>query len=492
MREIQPVTYNSTVYSDVNLLYSNSLIEPAQLTSKLTYFYGKDSDMFPLLFSTQGQGIINKVAPKALNDTQYEWPVMGRMKHTSAIVGLANSSNTKPGLAHGSFEAIFEDNWLIGQYGLTTPDKAHTLRIQGEAVQLGPKQYKYLLALSTADATEYVSLDNFVPGTNWVMTAPNVAMILSDGNRSNSMAPGKWTNQYDIVRFSKQITGNIANKVTPIEFDLSDGTTTKLWMPFEMKLFEQDKRIMMEEKLWNGKYNRDEYGVIHLKDPVTQEPIPQGAGVKEILKSVGQYDTYSTLTLAKLDSMVNTIFANRIDSTPMELLLYTGSGGIEMFNNAIKNAASANSYYEKLGGEEIQGGKNGMLSYGKYFGQYKTISGYTITVKQAHIFDHGTYAEMDKKNGRVINSHPYESYDMVLLDHSMSNSGERNVQFVCEAGRENISGVYRGLTPLPASWGAFDRNGLSTRRDMASYEDMSTGGINILNPFTSYFLNFAA
>ena len=48
MREIQAVSYNSTVYSDENLLYSNSLIEPTSLNNSLTYLYGKDSDMFPL------------------------------------------------------------------------------------------------------------------------------------------------------------------------------------------------------------------------------------------------------------------------------------------------------------------------------------------------------------------------------------------------------------------------------------------------------------
>jgi len=492
MRELKSVTYNSTVYSDENLLYGNNLIEPASLNNSLTYFYGKDSDMFPLLFGTQGQGIINKVKPKMLNSTEYTWNFMTRMKHTSVIVGLVNSSDTKPGLAHGSFDVIFEDNWLIGQYGLITPDKSHTLRIQGEPTQLGPKEYKYTLALSTADASEYVSLENFVPGTAWVMSAPNVAWSKSDGNRSNSMAPGKLTNQYDIVRFSKQIAGNIANKVTPIEFDLEGGGTTTMWMPFEMKLFELDRRLMLEEKLWNSKYNRDEYGMIHLKDPETGEPIPQGAGVKEILKSVGQHDTYSTLTVSKLDSVVNSIFANRVDKTPMELILYTGNGGLEMFNNAFKNTANANSYYEKLGAEEITSGKDGRLSYGKYFGQYKTISGHVITVKEANIFNQGTFAEMDRANGNLVNSHPYESYNFILLDHSMTTNGERNIQFVAEEGRENITGVYRGMSPLPGSWGAFDRLQISTRKDIASYEAMSTGGINILNPYTSYFLEFAA
>lgn len=494
MRKLTDVTYNSTIYTDENLLYNNSLIDTVRLSRSLTYLFGNDSEMFPLLFFAEAQGGVNSMKSKKLNDTQYTWDVMGRMKNTSAVVALNNTSNTKPGLGYTSFEVIFEDNWLIGQYGVITPDKSHQLRIQGEPTQIGPKKFKYTFQLYGADPDEYVSLDNFIEGTAWVMSAPHVAASKSDGNRSNSMAPGKWTNQYGFTRFSKQIAGNVANKVTPIEFPLKGGGTTNMWMPEEMKQFEITRRVMLEEDMWNSKYNRDEYGMIHTKDPETGEPIPTGAGVKEILKSVGQYDTYSSLTLAKLDSIVNTIFSNRVDNTPMELVLYTGNGGIEMFNNAIKSAANANSYYEKLGAEEITSAKGGNLSYGQYFTQYKTISGHIITVKLANVFNHGTLAEMDRRNGRTLNSHPAESYNFVLLDHSRTENGERNLEFVAEEGREVITGVYRGMSPLPGAWGAFERSGkidLATRKDVATYEVMASGGINLRNPYTSYFLEFS-
>lgn len=494
MRQLQAVTYNSDIYSDENLLYNNNLIETVELSRNLTYLFGKDEDMFPLLFHAEAQGGITSVSPKKLlNDTQYTWNVMGRMKNTSKIVSLSNSSNTKPGLGYTAFKAIFEDNWLIGQFGIITPDKQHHLRIQGEPTQLGPKQYEYEFQLYGTDSDEYVSLDNFVAGLSWVMAAPHVAASKSDGNRSNKMMPGKWTNQYGFTRFSQQIAGNIANKVTPIEFDLKGGGTTTKWMPEEMKQFEIMRRVMTEEDLWNSKYNRDAYGVIHTKDPETGEPIPTGAGIKEILKSVGQYDTYSSLTLAKLDSIINTIFSNRVDKTPMELVLYTGAGGLEMFNNAIKTAALSNSYYEKLGHEEITSGKNGNLTYGAYFTQYRTISGHIITVQPANIFNHGTLAEMDRANGDLLNSHPAESYNMILLDHSRTEGGERNLQFVAEMGREVVTGVYKGMSDLPGAWGAFERSGkiLSTRKDIATYEIMASGGVNLRNPYTSYFLEFS-
>ena len=44
---------------------------------------------------------------------------------------------------------------------------------------------------------------NFTAGSSWVMGAPVVGMSKSDGTSSNSMAPGKWTNQFGMYRFSK-------------------------------------------------------------------------------------------------------------------------------------------------------------------------------------------------------------------------------------------------------------------------------------------------
>ena len=162
-------------------------------------------------------------------------------------------------------------------------------------------------------------------------------------------------------------------------------------------------------------------------------------------------------------------------------------------NRAIKTDALAASYYEKLGHEEIMSGKDGYLSYGKYFNQYKTIDGHVITFKYSKLFDQGSYAEMDKKNGRMYKGLPYESYNMVILDQSMNDDGERNIQLVGEKGREVVTGIYKGMSPLPGSWGAIsDSKLLSTTKDEASYQIFVSQGITLKNYTTSYFLEFAA
>lgn len=491
MRELYKTSYNSEKFTDVNMLYKNELIDTVSLSKGLTHLYGRDSEMFPLLSLTEGQNGLMSLKKNELNDTQYTWNVIGRMKHTSRIVGLTNTSNTKPGLGNSTFELEFEDDWFVKFATATSPDKQHQIRLHGAGQVVATNRVRYTASLNTADPTEYISLDNFDNGLAWVMGAAKVAGQKSDGTSSNSMAPGKWTNQFSFYRFSKPITGNVANKITNIEFDLEGGGTTNLWMPWEMRGFEIDRRLMLEEELWNGKYNRDANGIVRLKDLETNESIPSGAGLKEILKTTGQYDTYGKLTLAKIDGIINKLFSNRVDNTPMELVFYTGGGGLREFNTAVKVDAQANNYYYKLSQEEVMSGTNGYLSYGKYFQQYKTIDGHLITIKRANLFDHGTLAEQDRENGNIWNGFPYESYNMVLLDMSVAGDGERNIQLVGEKGREVITGIYQGMTPLPGSWGAAKgKIDLATKKDEASYEVFVSQGITMKNYTTSYYLEF--
>lgn len=491
MRELYSTSYDAKKYTDENLLYKNKLIDTPTISRGLTKLYGDDSELFPLLSLTEGANGVASIKPKALNDTQYTWDVIGRQKNTIEIIGLVNSSQAKPGLGFTSFDVYVKDPLAIKSFGLVTADKQHKLRIQSESKFISTNKYQITVVLNTANPADYVSLGNFQTGQNWVLAAPTVAASKSDGTTSNSMAPGKWTNQFGFHRFSKPIAGNMGSKIVNIEFDTEGGGKTNLWMPFEMKMFELNRKQLLEEELWNGEYNRDANGVIHLKDPDTQEPIPTGAGIKEILKTTGQYDTYGTLTLNKFDSIVTSLFTNRVDSTPHEIVIYGGAGAFKQFNAAINADINARSLYYKLSMEEVRSGVGGYLNYGKYFSQYTTIDGYVITFKRARIFDHGTYAEMDKINGRIYDGHPYESYNMVMLDMSMNDGGERNIELVTELGREMEIGIYKGISKLPGVWGNISESKiLSTKKDEASYEVFSSQGITLKNWTTSYFLEF--
>lgn len=490
MRELYSVAYDSKTFTDDKLLYKSGLVDQVSLSKNLTYLWGKDSDMFPLLSTTQGQGAFKSIAPKTLNDTQYVWPIMGRQKFTTRVVGLADTNLTTPGLGVTDFDVFFEDNWIHYQYSAFSPDQLNQVRFMSEPKQEGTKKWRVTVRLLTGDRTKYIALSNFSAGKAWAMGPTSVAGALSDGTTSNRMTPGKLTNQFGWQRYSKPITGNITNKVVNVEFDLEGGGTTNLWLPFELKQWEIERRVMTEIDFWTSTYNRDANGLITMFDPESGEPIPKGAGVKEILTTAGNYDTFSVLTKAKFDMTVRAVFDTRSDDTPTEIVLYTGKGGAEMFHQMLMTEASA--YVVAIGDKVIRG--DGMLEFGAYFNKYKTIDGKYITVRPVKMFDHGPLAQQDKENGRMYNGYPLQSYNMVFIDHSMNEGGERNVQVVAELGREEIAGVYLGLTNIPDAWKAVVRREgqLSTTKDKASYEVMTSSGINFLTATTSFWLEMAA
>jgi len=489
MREIGSVKYSKDTHTSANMLLNFGLMDQVQLNKNLTYMWGKDSDLFPLLTLTEG--LDATTTKKAINggDSQYKWPVATRMRHISQVVRLV-SSTTTPGKKYGVFEVEMKDNWFIYQHGATSPDGEHSVRIQSEGVLTPKGTYIYRMQLSGGLADEYIPLDNFTSGKFWASAAPSIGASKSTGNRSNSMSHSEATNQFGYYRFSKQITGNVVSKLCNIEFDLDDGGTTNYYLPYEMKAFEIDRKLMLEEELWYSNYNRDTNGVVHLKDPDTGELIPRGAGLKDIIKSVGNYDTYSKLTLAKLDNLVTKLYANRIDDTPAEIVLYCGTGFEREFNAAIESDAYGKQMFVKMGEESISSGGE-YLTYGRYFNQYRTIGGHLITLKPSKLFNHGTRGEMDKANGRLYKGLPIGSYTAAFIDHSKTNNGERNVKLVYEEGRENQIGVYKGMTKLPEAWGLVNDIRIATKVDEASYEVITSQGINMDNPTTSFWLDLS-
>ena len=493
MRELRTTNTLPTEFGSAELLYQNKLIAPSELNKSFTWLYGRDKSSFPLLTLTEGNGATKSIKPKEMNDTQYTWKTFGRPIRTSRVIGLVNTLNVTPGKGPVTFEVYFEDNLFHNHYGLYTPDGQCTARVQGEGVLVGVKKYKYRIQLMTGDKTAYIALDNFLAGKAWTYGPTSIPLSKSDGTTSNTTVPGLWTNQFGAWRYSYPIAGNIANKAVIYEFDATDQNgnsagKTNLWLPFQMKMWEIERRELIETDLWESEYNRTAEGVILNTDDETGEVVPKGAGVKSQIKAIGNWSTYGNLSLAILDKTVLSVLGNRQDKVAGEVVLYTGKGGLRMINKAIMNDAKANQFFTPLGAETISGGD--YLSYGKYFNQYKTIDGWILTIKTTDYFDHSLIAQMQIANGQVFEGLPYYSYNLVSLDHSMSDDGERNIQFVCEKGREYIANVYKGMAPLPGAWGSVPDNLISTKKDVASYEVMGTLGIGITNPTTSFWLEF--
>lgn len=477
LREVSRGNYDDRGYSNEETIAHLMLSKPEEINNVLTYTYGMDDDRFPLTFLTEGQGSTGVVD---IATVQWTWKTMGRMKFNDFVLYF-NTANTTPGKGGAMFDVEFKTHWLIEQYGLIAPDGVTQVRIMKDLGEGPHGGYLYRLKLTNPDPNAYVDLENLKPGKYWSMTAPTISESYSKGNRSNVMGPGKMQSQLEFHRYSKEIAGNISNVVVTYEFKTKSGGTTNLWINEEMRQHDIQCRIMDEERLWLAEYNRDVNGEIHLIDPDNGQPIPHTAGMQQICRE-SNYDTYGeVLTLNKIERTVGDVLDKDTDTGSMEVVLACGKGFSQDFDMAIRNDVRSEGFATPLGDKMIEDFEGG-LSYGKYFRRYKTVDGHIITLKHLPFLDNGTVAENAKANGMVHprSGLPITSHQAFLIDLS-TYQGVRNVRKVRQKGQIYKAGVLKGLTDIPASWGAVPTNAISTEIDMSRYEVKNSYGLQVNN-----------
>jgi len=476
IRTVNEGKFDAQAYTNENSLYKLMLTKPDMVSKKLTYHLGNDSSKFPLTFMTQAQG---KTAMHETNDVEYTLPVMGRLVFTESVSYNQYTAGTeKPGLGHAPFEIYFKTNRIPVTYGVTFRDGSRArIMTKGEFVE--GRGYKYLAQMKTTDPTAYCALTNLAAGTVVAMTAPTTSESLSRGNKSVVQGPGKLANQISFNRYTKAIAGNLANKVTEIEFETKSGGTTTRWINEEMRQFEITMRQLNEEHHWESEYNRRADGSLVMRDYDSDELVPEGAGVIQQVKE-SNYDTYGyNLTYGKIKNTIGDVTDGDPDTGNMEIVLYGGRGFLDDFDIAMKQDASDNGWALAVG-DQIVDSKNGGLAYGKYFTQYRDITGNTITAKLVNLFDHGSIAEAQRANGDLHprTGRPIYSHTGLFLDQSLYG-GERNVLYVNQKGQKEITGVYKGMAPIPESWASAVGNFISTDEDKSTYEKKYSSGIGI-------------
>lgn len=477
LREVSRGNYDDRGYSNEATIANLMLQKPAEINSILTYTYGMDDDRFPLTFLTEGQGSTGVVD---IDTVEWTWKTMGRMKYNDYVLYF-NTANATPGKGGAMFDVEFATHWLIEQYGLIAPDGVTQIRIMAD-LGAGPHGgFLYRLKLTNPNPAAYVSLDNLKPGKYWSMTAPTVSESYSDGNRSNVMGPGKMKSQLEFHRYSKEIAGNLSNTVVSYEFKTKNGGSTNLWINEEMRQHHITCRIMDEERLWIAQYNRNENGEITLIDNKNGNPIPHTAGMIQICDE-SNYETYGeVLTLSKIERSIGDILDKDTDSGQMEIVLTGGKGFMDDFDKAIREDARTEGFATPLGDKMIED-FNGGLSYGKYFRRYKTVDNHIITVQHLSFCDTGTIAENARANGMIHprTGRPITSHQAFLLDMS-TYQGVRNIRKVRQKGQIYQSGILKGLTPVPASWGPVPQNSISTTVDVSRYEIKNSYGLQVNN-----------
>tara|TARA_R100000951_G_scaffold101644_2_gene93288 strand:- start:1270 stop:2709 length:1440 start_codon:yes stop_codon:yes gene_type:complete len=422
--------FNAEGMTDENSLASALLTQPDVLSPVITHLAGKEDKRFPLSFLTEGTGSV-----KYINDIEYDYPVMGRLNkavRSSALVSGTGANYTR-------FKVAFDSKWFIKQY-IIESENGIQARVMDEPYENASGQWVYTLQLVTADENDSIGASD-IAGKNWVQLFAPTAISGSVGNESNWVAPSKMRNQISLIRKSYRYEGNAPDRVVNFEFNV-DGRKTALWYDFEEYQHMLRWKEETEYALWYSKYNRSSEGVIHMKDD-NGKPIPLGSGVLEQIPNV---DTYSTLTATKIKSVVRDALYGASDAQDMNIVLFTGLGGMEEFDNAMKSELSSGTYIKNTDPSNFVTGSGSTLQLGGFFTSYRHIDGHTVTVRHLPLFDHGARALNSPKH--PVTGLPMESYRMIFLDMS-TYDGETNVQMVSRKGRELVRWAVAGASVPP-------------------------------------------
>lgn len=435
-------TFDGRGFTNENSLAHALLSKPDQIDPVITHLLGKQSKMFPLSFLTEGQ--YGGSVP--VNNVQYHWDVINKLNKVDYVVSSTYTTGDRPGLG-GRIPFYFttKTNWLK-MHHLIESQNGTVARVDEKPTRNG-LYWTYRATLWTTDPNAFVPLADLQPGVKWGMVggAP-VAESRSSGNESNVVSPGKVKNQLTFLRKSYRFGGNISNKTVECQFTLNGNQKTNLWMNWEQWQHMLQWKQAVEENCWYSKYNRNRDGVITQLDPITGEPIPTGAG---LLEQIPHVDTYSFLTAKKIKSIVRDVLFGATDGQNRNIVLYTGTGGREDFDTAMKQEALATGFTQVKGDKFIRGeGRN--LILGGYFTTYEHIDGHTITLAHLPLLDEGGRALVARKH--PISKLPITSHHMYFVDQSVYD-GKRNVQMAHQKGRSMVTGVLRGMSPVPPSLG---------------------------------------
>jgi hypothetical protein len=446
--------YNDSQMTDTNSLVNALMEKPTELSPIITHLAGREDRKFPLTMLTEGVG--NTVS---IDRFEYEYRVKSHTQHIRPVVASAGN-----GLGGAVFQITFPDKWFIFPYTLVSQSGV-LVRIMSEPTPV-EGGYQYDVKLVNPSTTLQVPAADLAAGAMFGQLYANVGVDFSRGNASNWTAPGLVRNKIGTVRKSYHMSGNAKDYVAEFELPTKEGSTTKLWMDYEeyqhMLHFKQECELMY----MYGEKTYDNNGVTTMTDENGQ-PVISGPG---LLQQIINKDTYSTLTETKLKNVIGDLFYGMTDASQKQITLYTGTGGMREFDEALKNHFSTNTF--KVGGENrFITGTGRSLGLTGYFTTYEHVDGHVVNVVKHDMFDHGPVAQARAKH--PVTGYSLESYRMVFVDNS-NYDGQANIQMINKKGREYLRWAVAGSV-VPKGFAESDLRASDV--DGASVHMLKTGGI---------------
>ena len=452
--------YNDSQMTDMNSLANALNAKPTELSPIITHLAGKDDKRFPLSFLTEGVGNV-----KSMDRLEYEYRVATHKRKTRPVAVTNGGGNL--GQGGSTFEIQFPDKHFIFPYVLVN-SAGELARIMKEPEPVaGTNNWKYTLQLVNP-ATSATLSSGFTVGDLWAQLYAPVGVDFSRGNASNWQSPSLVRNKIGTVRKSYHMSGHARDYVVEFGLPTKGGATTKLWMDYEEYQHMLNFKEECEMFYWYGQktYNAD--GHTYMKDENGQ-PVIVGPG---LLEQIVNKDTYSTLTETKIKNIIGDLFYGMTDANQKQVTLYTGTGGMREFDEALKNHFGSQGNSFKVGGENrFITGSGRSLGLTGYFTQYEHVDGHTVNVVKLPLFDHGPVAQAAGRH--PVTGYSLESYRMVFVDQS-NYDGQANLQMLSKKGREMMRWCVAGSV-VPRGFSGSDAR--ASDIDGASVHMLKTAGI---------------
>jgi hypothetical protein len=452
------VIWNEQGKTNDNSLQRQLLLKPEKLTPVLTYLMGQEDERFPLSFLTEGMQNTMEI-----EGNEFEYNIIGRL-YSPVMLAESFTSSTQPGIGFTPFKLVFSERRFARDYMIFTPN-GYQIRVTEDPTQRGTN-WEYTFVLNATNASEFVPVSELVAGNLFSQAFAPVASFGSTGNESFAAAPGIVRGQITTIRKSFAWEGNAVERTMTMQVQTDKGTTN-YWWDFEEYQHMISFKLECEMLYWYAKDNRDDRGIITLKDK-NGVAIPIGDG---LLEQITNKDTYGILTTQKVKQVVRDALYGMSDASKKSITLFTGVGGVEEFDNAMKDDLASKSYIKLDAGKFVYGtGRN--LELSGFFSTYQHIDGHTITIKRVNLFDDGPKALASPKH--PISGLPLESYRMVFVDTSTYN-GKPNLIMINKKGRAMIRRVVAGINELPSDFKGNDFR--ASDKDASSIHLLKASGI---------------
>lgn len=420
--------FNDTQHTDTLSLVKAMIAKPAQLMPVITYLGGKETPKFPITMFTEGA-----YNTESIETDDYSYDVYTRERKTRPVAATP-ASTAGLGLGRSTFTVEFPDRWFINQYTLVSQSGVQA-RIMAEPVPSG-SNWRYTLQLMSPDPNASVPADDVKAGALWAQLYAAVGQDYSRGNASNWQTSAKVTQKLGTVRKSYSFGGNAKNTVMEVGLPSKSGGTSKFWMDFEEWQHMLKWTEERESYYVYGETTYDNKGIVTMLDENNQPVIvPPG-----VLQQIVNRSTYAEMTENLLDSYLRDIFFGMTDGVNREILLMTGTGGAQEFDNAMKRRLSQDGWRADTNDKFVTG--NGAeLTLGGYFSRYVHRDGHSIRLIKHPLYDHGPVAQASRKH--PVSGLPIESYRMTFLDRSVYD-GQPNLKLVAKKGREFLRWAVAG------------------------------------------------